>query len=33
MKNLTNEEAIGLIHKIKKLNGVKNATLITKEDA
>ena len=32
-EDLTNEEAIGLIHKIKKINGVKNATLITKEDA
>ena len=32
-EDLTNEEAIGLIHKIKKIKGVKNATLITKEDA
>lgn len=32
-EDLSNEEAIGLIHKIKKINGVKNATLITKEDA
>ena len=32
-EDLTNEEAIGLIHKIKKIEGVKNATLITKEDA
>ena len=30
---ITNEEAIGVIHKIKKIDGVKNATLITKEDA
>ncbi len=32
-ENLTNEEAIGVIHKIKKIKGVKNATLIDKEDA
>ena len=32
-EDLTNEEAIGLIYKIKKIKGVKNATLITKEDA
>ena len=32
-EDLSNEEAIGLIHKIKKINGVRNATLITKEDA
>ena len=32
-EDITNEEAIGLIHKIKKIKGVKNATLITKEDA
>ncbi len=32
-EDLTNEEAIGVIHKIKKINGVKNATLIDKEDA
>ena len=32
-EDLSNEEAIGLIHKIKKIKGVKNATLITKEDA
>ena len=32
-ENLTNEEAIGVIHKIKKINGVKTATLINKEDA
>ena len=32
-EDLTDEEAIGLIHKIKKIEGVKNATLITKEDA
>ena len=30
---ISNEEAIGVIHKIKKIDGVKNATLITKEDA
>ena len=28
-----NEEAIGLIHKIKKIKGVRNATIIEKEDA
>ncbi len=32
-EEVTNEQAIGLIHEIKKINGVKNATLITKEDA
>jgi len=32
-EDLTDEEAIGLIHKIKKIKGVKNATLITKADA
>ena len=32
-EDLTNEEAIGVIHKIKKLKGVKTATLIDKEDA
>ncbi len=32
-EDISNEEAIGLIHKIKKINGVRNATLITKEDA
>jgi len=32
-EDISNEEAIGLIHKIKKIEGVKNATLITKEDA
>ena len=32
-EDLTSEEAIGVIHKIKKINGVKTATLIDKEDA
>jgi len=32
-EDLTNEEAIGVIHKIKKIKGVKTATLIDKEDA
>mgnify|MGYP000311290828 CR=1 FL=1 len=32
-EDLTNEEAIGVIHKIKKVKGVKTATLIDKEDA
>ena len=32
-EDLTNEQAIGVIHKIKKINGVKTATLIDKEDA
>ena len=32
-EDLTKEEAIGVIHKIKKINGVKNATLIDKDDA
>ena len=32
-EELTNEEASGVVHKIKKINGVKTATLITKEDA
>ena len=32
-EDISNEEAIGLIHKIKKIDGVRNATLITKEDA
>ena len=32
-EDLTSEEAIGVIHKIKKINGVKTATLIDKDDA
>ena len=32
-EDLSNEEAIGVIHKIKKIKGVKTATLIDKEDA
>lgn len=28
-----NEEAVGLIHKIKKINGIRNVTIIEKEDA
>ncbi len=32
-ENITNEEAIGLIHKIKKIKGIKNATIIEKADA
>ena len=32
-EDLTNEEAIGVIHKIKKIKGVKTATLIDKDDA
>ena len=32
-EDLTNEEAIGVIHKIKKIKGVKTATLIDKNDA
>jgi len=32
-EDLTNEQAIGVIRKIKKINGVKTATLIDKEDA
>ncbi len=32
-EDLTNEEAIGVIHKIKKIKGVKTATLINKDDA
>ena len=31
--NFANEEAIGIIHKIKKIPGVRTATLIEKEDA
>jgi len=30
---ISNEEAIGIIHKIKKINGVRTATIIEKEDA
>ena len=32
-QDVTNEEAVGLIHKIKKLKGVRTATIIEKEDA
>tara|TARA_B100001175_G_scaffold300509_1_gene292890 strand:+ start:603 stop:1475 length:873 start_codon:yes stop_codon:yes gene_type:complete len=32
-QNISNERAIGLIHKIKKVDGVRNATIIEKEDA
>ena len=32
-EDLTSEEAIGVIHKIKKIKGVKTATLIDKDDA
>lgn len=32
-QNISNEQAIGLIHKIKKVDGVRNATIIEKEDA
>jgi len=31
--NISNEEAIGFIHKIKKIKGVRTATLIDKDDA
>ena len=32
-QNISNEQAVGLIHKIKKVHGVRNATIIEKEDA
>lgn len=32
-QGVSNEEAVGLIHKIKKINGIRNATIIEKEDA
>ena len=32
-QNISNEQAIGLIHKIKKIEGVRTATIIEKEDA
>ena len=32
-QNVPNEKALGLIHQIKKINGVRTATLIDKEDA
>jgi len=32
-QNISNEQAVGLIHKIKKVDGVRNATIIEKEDA
>ena len=32
-EKISNEEAIGLIHRIKRIKGVKNATIIEKEDA
>jgi len=32
-QDISNEQAIGLIHKIKKVDGVRNATIIEKEDA
>ena len=32
-QDISNEQAIGLIHKIKKIEGVRTATIIEKEDA
>ena len=32
-QNVSNEQAVGLIHKIKKINGVRTSTIIEKEDA
>lgn len=32
-QNVSNEEAIGVVHNIKKLDGIRNATLIQKDDA
>ena len=32
-QNISNQEAIGLVHKIKKIRGVRTATVIEKEDA
>jgi cell division transport system permease protein len=32
-QHISNEEAVGLIHKIKKIEGVRTATIIEKEDA
>ena len=32
-QNVPNEKALGLIHQIKKINGVRTVTLIDKEDA
>ena len=32
-QDISNEEAVGLIHKIKKIRGVRTATIIEKEDA
>ena len=32
-KNISNQEALGIVHKIKKIKGIRTATLIEKEDA
>ena len=32
-QDISNEQAVGLIHKIKKIEGVRTATIIEKEDA
>ena len=32
-QNVSNEKAVGFIHKIKKIEGVRTATIIEKEDA
>jgi cell division transport system permease protein len=32
-QDVSNEQAVGLIHNIKKIKGIRNATIIEKEDA
>ena len=32
-QNVSNEEGVGIVHNIKKIDGIRNATLIEKEDA
>ena len=32
-QGVSNEEAVGMIHSIKQIDGVRNATIIEKEDA